>query len=206
MSKYKLFRELETNGNLLYEGLELSYSANILEANILDSILKKMIDLIEWDFDTFKIMGKNITLKRKTAFYGDSSTYYNYSGNKREAKLWTEDLLFLKRKVESRTKLVFNSVLLNDYANGEVGMGWHSDDERELGSNPAIASLSLGVSRDFLFKHKYNKNFNKVKLTLEDGSLLLMHGRSQHFWSHSLPKRLRISERRINLTFRNILK
>ena len=112
----------------------------------------------------------------------------------------------MKRKVETKTNLVFNSVLLNDYVNGEVGMGWHSDDETELGSNPRIASLSLGVSRDFLFKHKYNEKLNKVKLKLENGSLLLMHGRSQHLWSHSLPKRLRVLDRRINLTFRNIIK
>tara|TARA_B100000767_G_scaffold257586_1_gene265575 strand:+ start:1505 stop:2125 length:621 start_codon:yes stop_codon:yes gene_type:complete len=206
MSEYKLFRELEIDGNLSYEGLELSYLPNILEANILDSILKNLINLNEWNFDTFKIMGKNITLKRRTAFFGDKNICYNYSGNKREASLWTEELLFLKRKVESKTNLVFNSVLLNDYANGEIGMGWHSDDETELGFNPGIASLSLGVSRDFLFKHKYNEKFNKVKLKLENGSLLLMHGRSQHLWSHSLPKRLRVLERRINLTFRNIIK
>lgn len=206
MSEYKLFRELEIDGNLSYEGLELSYMPNMLEANILDSILKKIISLNGWNFDTFKIMGKNITLKRRTAFFGDKNICYNYSGNKRVARLWTEELLFLKRKVETKTNLVFNSVLLNDYVNGEVGMGWHSDDETELGSNPRIASLSLGVSRDFLFKHKYNEKLNKVKLKLENGSLLLMHGRSQHLWSHSLPKRLRVLERRINLTFRNIIK
>ena len=206
MSEYILFRELEIDGNLSYEGLELSYMPNTLEANILDSILKKIISLNGWNFDTFKIMGKNITLKRRTAFFGDKNVCYNYSGNKRVASLWTEELLFLKRKVETKTNLVFNSVLLNDYVNGEVGMGWHSDNERELGSNPGIASLSLGVSRDFLFKHKYNEKLNKVKLKLENGSLLLMHGRSQHLWSHSLPKRLRVLERRINLTFRNIIK
>lgn len=206
MSKYKLFKELETNGNLSYEGLELTYLPNIIEPDILEDIFNNLINLIDWDFDTFKIMGKNITLKRRTAFYGDKSIFYNYSGNNREAKIWTEELLFLKKKVEHKTNIVFNSVLLNDYADGEVGMGWHSDDETELGDNPRIASLSMGVSRDFLFKHKHNKNFNKIKLNLENGSLLLMHGRSQHFWYHTLPKRLRVKERRINLTFRNIVK
>ena len=206
MSKYKLFKELETNGNLSYEGLELTYIPNMIKPNILEDIFNNLIDLIDWDFDTFKIMGKNITLKRRTAFYGDKSIFYNYSGNNREAKIWTEELLFLKKKVEHKTNIVFNSVLLNDYVDGEVGMGWHSDDETELGINPRIASLSMGVSRDFLFKHKHNKNFNKIKLNLENGSLLLMHGNSQHFWYHTLPKRLRVKERRINLTFRNIVK
>lgn len=206
MSKYKLFKELEINGNLSYEGLELTYIPNMIKPNILEDIFNNLIDLIDWDFDTFKIMGKNITLKRRTAFYGDKSIFYNYSGNNREAKIWTEELLFLKKKVEHKTNIVFNSVLLNDYADGEVGMGWHSDDETELGINPRIASLSMGVSRDFLFKHKHNKNFNKIKLNLENGSLLLMHGHSQHFWYHTLPKRLRVKERRINLTFRNIVK
>ena len=206
MSKYKLFKELEINGNLSYEGLELTYIPNMIKPNILEDIFNNLIDLIDWDFDTFKIMGKNITLKRRTAFYGDKSIFYNYSGNNREAKIWTEELLFLKKIVEHKTNIVFNSVLLNDYVDGEVGMGWHSDDETELGINPRIASLSMGVSRDFLFKHKHNKNFNKIKLNLENGSLLLMHGRSQHFWYHNLPKRLRVKERRINLTFRNIVK
>ena len=107
--------------------------------------------------------------------------------------------------VEQYIKFQFNSVLLNEYPNGKVGMGWHSDDERELGVDPIIASLSFGADRDFIFKHKIDKSIEKIKIHLKNGSLLLMLGSTQHHWKHSLPKRLKVREPRINLTFRKIL-
>ena len=114
-------------------------------------------------------------------------------------------LLQLKEKVENYSEIKFNSVLLNEYPDGEVGMGWHSDDEKELGTDPIIASLSFGANRDFIFKHKTDRSIENVKLHLKSGSLLLMLGSTQHYWKHSLPKRLKVKEPRINLTFRNII-
>ena len=99
----------------------------------------------------------------------------------------------------------FNSVLLNDYSSGEIGMGWHSDDEKELGRNPVIGSVSFGASRDFYLRHNTNKDIEELKLNLSDGSYLIMMGDTQHHWKHCIPKRMRIKERRINLTFRRII-
>ena len=104
-----------------------------------------------------------------------------------------------------RRKFIKNSVLLNDYSSGEVGMGWHSDDEKELGHNPVIASVSFGAERDFFLKHKTDKDLDKITIPLKSGSLLIMLGSTQHYWHHSIPKRMKVKKRRINLTFRKII-
>ena len=122
----------------------------------------------------------------------------------KKARLWIPELLALKHRVEQETGLEFNSCLLNLYHSGEEGMSWHSDAEAELGPEPAIASLSLGVERRFVFKHK--NSGEKIELQLEPGSLLLMAGKTQKNWLHSLPKSKKITAPRINLTFRNIKK
>jgi alkylated DNA repair dioxygenase AlkB len=111
-------------------------------------------------------------------------------------------LLQLKSKIEEVSEAAFNSVLLNKYRDGNDTVGWHSDDERELGRNPIIASLSLGIARDFILRHKYKPN--ELKIQLRHGSLLIMRGHTQEYWKHALPRRKRITEPRINLTFRAI--
>jgi len=144
-----------------------------------------------------------IVTKRKIAWYGDTDLKYTYSNITRTALPWTPELLALKRITEERTKEKFNSCLLNLYHSGNEGMSWHSDDEKDLKEDGAIASLSFGEERKFSFKHKETKE--KVSLTLENGSLLIMKGATQEFWLHSLPPSKLIIYPRINLTFRTII-
>jgi alkylated DNA repair dioxygenase AlkB len=148
------------------------------------------------------MFGKLITTKRKVAWVGDAGCSYTYSGVKKFPQAWTADLLHIKHKLESLTHSAFNSCLLNLYHDGDEGMGWHSDDEKELDSAVPIASVSLGGARKFAFKHKLDKT--NVSLFLEDGSVLLMQPPTQEFWQHSLTKTKRAVAPRINLTFRAI--
>jgi len=154
-----------------------------------------------WAFDKLVMFGKQIETKRKVAWFGNDAFDYNYSGTQKKALKWTPELLQLKEIIEQKTGLNFNSCLLNLYHNGNEGMGWHQDNEKELGVNPAIASLSLGATRKFSFKHIQTKQ--KVDLFLETGTLLLMKGATQEKWMHSLPKTKNVQKPRINLTFRH---
>jgi alkylated DNA repair dioxygenase AlkB len=162
-----------------------------------------LLNNIQWQNDEAVIFGKHIITKRKAAWYGDSTFLYTYSNTTKQALPWTKELLALKTIAEVRSGASFNSCLLNLYHNGEEGMSWHSDDEKSLGKDTAIASISLGAERKFSFKHK--KMAQSVSLLLEDGSLLLMKGSTQTNWLHSLPKSTRVKQARINLTFRSIV-
>ena len=204
MNKFFSFSNFSKNGVLNYEKLHLEYIPNFLTFRDSYDLFKIFKNSIQWKNDRFKIMGKNYKVKRKVAFYGDKDIFYKYSGSKKLAIPWTKSLTNIKNQIKKKNNYDFNSVLLNSYDNGDVYMGWHSDDEKELGTNPLIASISLGESRDFLFKHKYDNSLKKIKINLSNGSLLLMKGRTQHFWNHCLPKRRLIVNERINLTFRNI--
>lgn len=155
---------------------------------------------IEWRNDEAVIFGRHIVTKRKVAWYGDNPYGYKYSGIVREALPWTADLLALKALTEQLTGVCYNSCLLNLYHDGEEGMAWHSDDEKELAPGGAIASLSFGAERRFLFRHKGTKE--TVELSLAAGSLLVMRGATQDRWLHSLPKMKRVTRPRVNLTFR----
>jgi alkylated DNA repair dioxygenase AlkB len=165
--------------------------------------MKALINNIEWKNDEVVIYGKRIVTKRKMAWYGDKAFEYKYSNISRTALVWTEELLALKAIVESHTAESYNSCLLNLYHDGNEGMGWHSDDEKVLKKDGAIASLSLGADRKFGFKHKQDKQ--SLYLTLEHGSLLLMKEQVQSHWLHSLPKTSKVLKPRINLTFRTIV-
>jgi alkylated DNA repair dioxygenase AlkB len=187
---------LYKDGTAYYYGIIMSYK----EANRYFSLLLKNI---LWKNDEAIILGKHIITKRKVAWYGDSDYLYTYSNATKQALTWTEELLELKRLVEQITKARFNSCLLNLYHNGNEGLGWHSDDERSIGKNTSIASLSFGAERKFSFRHKQTKQ--TVSLVLEHGSLLVMKGVTQTNWLHSLPKSNRITQARINLTFRMML-
>jgi alkylated DNA repair dioxygenase AlkB len=157
---------------------------------------------ILWERDEVIIFGKHITTKRKVAWYGDSQYLYSYSNMTKQALAWTKELSELKQIVEEYAGTKFNSCLLNLYHDGNEGMGWHSDDEKPLGKNNTIASLSFGAERKFSFKHKQAKQI--VSLVLEHGSLLIMKDSTQSNWLHSLPKSKNITEPRINLTFRTM--
>lgn len=156
-----------------------------------------------WESDEIRMYGKLILTKRQVALYGDEDLIYGYSGNKKQTIRWTASLLSIKERVESAMQSDFNVCLLNLYQNGKVGMAWHADDEKELGLQPVIASLTLGCDRVFVFKHK--QTGEQVKLLLPEGSLLEMSGDCQKYWVHSLPKMSQITAPRINLTFRKVI-
>lgn len=189
--------------NLLpYEGVS-EYYGSVLDKNTADSYFFRLLREVPWKNDEAIIFGKHIVTKRKVAWFGDSDYKYAYSNTTKTALSWTRDLSELKTIVESLSNAKFNSCLLNLYHSGEEGMAWHSDDEKALGKNSAIASLSLGAERRFLFRHKKTKE--QVSILLESGSLLLMREETQDKWLHSLPKAKKILTPRINLTFRTMI-
>ena len=189
--------------NLLPCDGEVYYFNSLIDNKIAENYFDDLLEKISWQHDELFIYGKQLTTKRKVAWYGDSASRYTYSNNTKTALPWTSELSALKTIVEQQIQSKFNSCLLNLYHNGDEGMAWHSDDEKELGEKPIIASLSLGAERKFSFKHKAKKE--SVSLVLESGSLLLMKGSTQQHWQHSLPKTKKIADPRINLTFRTII-
>lgn len=190
--------------NLLPLEGEAYYFGKIFSEAQAEVHFKNLLEQVQWQHDEVMIYGKRIVTQRKTAWYGEEEYEYTYSKMTKKARLWIPELLPVKQKVEEVTGLTFNSCLLNLYQSGEEGMSWHSDAEAELGKYPAIASVSLGVQRKFVLKHKASAE--KIELQLEPGSLLLMAGETQQHWQHSLPKTKKVKEPRINLTFRNIKK
>ncbi|BCE00924.1 alpha-ketoglutarate-dependent dioxygenase AlkB family protein [Marinicellulosiphila megalodicopiae] len=186
---------------LLYQG-EVNYLGAILSAQEAQHYFETLLKEINWQHDQVQINGKIVTTKRKVAWYGNKNYAYHYSGTTKQANQWTDELLELKSIVEAKTNQKFNSCLLNLYENGEQGMSWHSDDETVLGEQTSIASLSLGEPRKFSFKHKTKKH--SCSIELEAGSLLMMQGKTQIYWLHSLPINLKSKLPRINLTFRTI--
>lgn len=192
-----------TNPNLLPADGEVNYYGQIMSVHKAQEYLQYLLSEIAWKNDEAIIYGKHIITKRKVAWYADSNFSYTYSKTTKEALPWTAELLELKKLTESITGKQFNSCLLNLYHNGDEGMAWHSDDEKSLGKNTAIASLSFGAERKFAFKHKKTKE--KVELVLQNGSLLLMHGATQSNWLHRLPPTKKVNSPRVNLTFRTII-
>lgn len=158
---------------------------------------------LQWRQEKIRMFGREILQPRLQAWYGDSEAQYRYSGLSMQPKPWTPELAQLRQQLEAFTGRPFNSVLANLYRDGQDYMGWHADDEKELGAEPVIASISLGASRSFRFKHRQHQGCSKT-LQLHEGDLLLMQGRCQQHWLHCLPKRLRVKTARINLTFRYI--
>ena len=173
------------------------------EASVLFDLLKN--ELI-WQQSAIKIFGKTVQEPRLTAWYGDEGKIYTYSGKTQIPNTWHQTLLSIKDKIEKQSgrSEIYNSVLCNLYRTGIDSMGWHSDDEKELGINPVIASVNLGETRRFLFRYKKDKLL-KHELELTHGSLLVMSGTMQHFWQHAIPKEPKRAQPRINLTFRKIL-
>ena len=162
-----------------------------------------LLNTVDWKHDEAIIFGKHILTKRKVAWYGDKNFSYTYSKITKSALLWNETLLELKNLVEKNSGETFNSCLLNLYHDGNEGVSWHSDDETTLKKNGAIASLSLGASRKFSFRHKQNKE--EVHCILHPGSLLIMKNNTQTYWLHALPKTKKCTQARISLTFRTIV-
>lgn len=188
--------------NLLPFDGEVNYLGTALNLQEAHYYFEQLINTIQWENDKATIFGKLIVTKRKVAWYGDKPFNYTYSNNTKSALPWTQDLLALKNLIELKTGETYNSCLLNLYHNGSEGMAWHSDAEKDLKKNGAIASLSLGAERNFMFKHK--TTLQTVAVTLEKGSLLVMKGTTQTHWLHRLPPTKKVKTPRINLTFRTI--
>lgn len=188
--------------NLLHQdGIALYYEKAIPE-NKIKQLFDELLHHISWENERVVMFGKEIITKRKVAFYSDPSIAYTYASRTKVGLPWKETLVTLKNMVESITKEKYNACLLNLYHNGEEAMGWHCDNEKEILANSSIASLSIGASRKFSFKHKETKE--TISIQLENGSLLEMKGPIQQHWWHALPKSKKITESRINLTFRQM--
>lgn len=201
--RMKLFEDTFDNSrNLLPRDGVVHYFGRIFSTEASDQFLKGLLSDTAWENDKAVVFGKLIETKRKVAWYGDEHFDYTYSGVTKKALPWTSMLLELKRSVENKTGECFNSCLLNLYHNGEEGMAWHSDGEKELKRNGAIASLTLGAERKFSFKHKVTKE--KIDIRLEHGSLLVMKGTTQTHWLHRLPPVKNVNTPRVNLTFRTM--
>ncbi len=200
-----LFEEsYNSEKNYLPEGGIVNFYGKIFDQQEADFYYKVLLNSIKWQNDEAIIFGKKIITKRKVAWYGDQQFSYTYSNNTKTALPWTTDLLALKKSVEKASGETFNSCLLNLYHSGEEGMAWHSDGEKDLKKEGAIASVSFGAERKFCFKHK--ETSEKVELLLPHGSLLIMKGKTQANWLHRLPPTKKIFSPRVNLTFRTIVK
>jgi alkylated DNA repair dioxygenase AlkB len=169
-----------------------------------DEMLQRLGRETKWRQESVRIYGKTIPQPRLIAWYGDPGKKYDYSGISLTPLPWTDILREIKRRVEDCTDARFNSVFLNLYRDNNDSMGFHSDDERELGLEPTIASLTFGATRTFVMKHKKRDELPPMKIPLEAGSVLLMRGATQRFWKHGILKQTAKCGPRINLTFRTI--
>jgi alkylated DNA repair dioxygenase AlkB len=169
-----------------------------------DALFSRLRAGIAWRQEEIVIFGERKRVPRLVAWHGDAGAAYTYSGVLHEPEPWTAELGEIRARVEALSGHAFNAVLLNLYRGGADGMGWHADDESELGRNPAVASVSLGATRRFRMRHRRRKELT-LDLELANGSLLVMEGATQHHWVHAVPKTARPVGERINLTFRRIV-
>ena len=196
-----LFSNKKIKNILPFDGIS-NYHGVILNKEQCDFYYQHFLKTIQWKNDEAIIFGKLITTKRKVAWYAESPFSYTYSKVTKTANIFTKELLELKKIVEKESGETYNSCLLNLYHSGDEGMAYHSDGEKMLKKDGAIASLSLGAERKFSFKHKKSKQ--RVDIILERGSLLVMKKGTQTNWLHRLPPTKKVNSPRINLTFRTI--
>ncbi|MBE0391622.1 alpha-ketoglutarate-dependent dioxygenase AlkB [Flavobacterium sp. PL002] len=189
--------------NLLPHDGTVNYYGTLMTVAKANEYLKALLETIDWKNDEAIIFGKLIITKRKVAWYGDIPFKYTYSNTTKQALPWTKELIELKKIAEDKTGETYNSCLLNLYHDGNEGMAWHSDAEKDLKKNGAIASLSFGAERKFAFKHKTTKE--TITRVLQNGSLLVMKDQTQSHWLHRLPPTKLITKPRVNLTFRAIV-
>ena len=189
--------------NLLPKEGTVHYYGKIFTEEQSEIYYVKLFYEVNWQHDVIKMFGKEIVTKRKVAFLGDEGISYKYSGKTKIAENWLKFILEIKSTVEQISGEKFNACLLNYYHNGSEAMSWHSDNEKEILKHSAIASVSFGAERKFGFKHNFSKE--EISLMLEKGSLLIMKDETQIYWKHKLYTNAKISEPRINLTFRTIV-
>jgi alkylated DNA repair dioxygenase AlkB len=180
----------------------VTYDPYFLAPETADRAFHSILSGTAWAQEFLKMYGRRIPFPRLTAWYGDPGAAYTYSGIRNEPHSWTPELRELRDRIAKRIGVRFNSVLLNQYRNGQDGLSWHADDEPELGDEPIIASVSLGAVREFQLKHQGDGEV--LSIPLEHGSLLVMSGKTQRYWRHRVPKERDIQSARINLTFRVI--
>jgi len=189
--------------DLKLKDADVWYYPNFFSEDESEYYFKQLLKTTAWQQDDITVFGKTYKQPRLTAFYANNENSYSYSNITMHPHLFTDELLYIKHKIETVIDKNFTTCLLNLYRDGQDSNGWHSDNEKELGKNPVIASVSFGASRMFHLKHRYDKEL-KHKLVLESGSLLVMKGETQHYWLHQIPKTKKKVEARINLTFRII--
>ena len=182
---------------------EIEYYPHFFNKQTSDLYLEKLLDLSQWKQEKIKLFGREIFQPRLTALFGEAGKTYTYSGLEMKPEPFSKELKEIKIECEKYSQSLFNVCLANLYRDGSDSMGWHADDEKELGKNPVIASVSFGAERIFHLKHKKDKTA-RHKIRLQHGSLLIMKGSTQEFWKHQLPKTKKVSEPRVNLTYRKI--
>lgn len=182
---------------------ELLLIESFIEMTKAAALFEYLYKKLRWQQDRIKVYGKWHVIPRLQAWHGNADAVYQYSGVEMQPCAWDNNLLKLKQHCELATGCAFNSVLANLYRNGQDCMGFHSDDEPELGDEPVIASVSLGGIRNFDLIHKHKPY--KLRVPLQPGSLLVMKGRTQDFWLHGIARTRQVKDARINLTFRHIL-
>jgi alkylated DNA repair dioxygenase AlkB len=198
-------RHQDDVNNILPKDGEVLFYPGFFSADECRRYLTTLQKEIAWKQEPIVIFGKKILQPRLTAWLGDEGTTYRYSGLTMHPQKWTPSILEIKNKIEAISNGVkFNSVLLNLYRDGQDSMGWHRDNEKELGPNPTIGSVTFGAERKFIFRHYQEKNLKK-EVALTNGSYLVMKGETQHHWQHALPKVSQATGVRINLTFRRLL-
>ena len=195
------FWNAKTDNLLPREGI-VEYMGRIFDPAESAALFSTLLSTIAWKNDEVVMFGTTRTLPRKVAWHGEAGFTYAYSGTRKTALPWTPALSSIKERVEKCAGTGFNSCLLNLYHDGTEGMGWHSDDERTLGENPVIASVSFGDPKQSKQSKQSQKSKEIVSVLLEHGSLLVMKGATQHHWVHAMPKTKKITAPRINLTFR----
>jgi alkylated DNA repair dioxygenase AlkB len=187
---------------VLQDGI-LEYHPHFFPAREADELLQQLLQGISWKQESMNMYGKKVLFPRLMAWHGDAGSAYAFSGATYHPQPWTPPLELIRQRIGPVAGVTFNSVLLNLYRDGRDAMGWHADDEPELGHNPVIASVNLGATRRFMLRYKKDHQL-KYELELQHGSLLIMKGALQHYWQHQVPKTARPLPSRINLTFRVI--
>jgi alkylated DNA repair dioxygenase AlkB len=183
---------------------DLRYFPRWVDADLADRWLSDLSAQTPWSQPQIKLYGRSISVPRLVAWYGDADAHYRYSGFTHEPLAWTPLLADIRQRVQQQVGQRLNGVLLNYYRDGQDAMGWHSDDERELGQQPLVVSLNLGATRRFDFRRKGTSRI-EYSISLEHGSLLVMSGLTQHYWQHQIARTRKVRAPRLNLTFRQII-
>lgn len=183
---------------------EILWVRHFYDEDTAQQLYSRLQEEIPWRQDSLRIAGKTTPIPRLQAWFGDPGMTYTYSGLTLDPEPWNDTLRHIKEQIENYSDTHFNSLLANLYRNEQDSVGWHADNEPELGQNPVIASISLGCERTFQLKHRQHPE-RKLALELKSGDLLIMKGALQHHWQHQIPKSRQPCDPRINLTFRRII-